>query len=219
MDEKNDWLVDLMSMTTDEQLTPGQVKIVRAATEIFAEKGFSAASTSEIAQRAGVAEGTIFRHYKTKKDLLFSIVLPIISKIAVPFLAEKLVQEVFQGRELHSMEDMLRELVKNRFDFVKKNVPLFKIILQEIPYHPEIQASFKKVFMEKVYPNFVARMEQFRRQEQLADFPVETVLRLTLSTILGLIVTRFIVLPDHPWDDEQEIEYTIQFLRNGLRAV
>lgn len=48
-------------------LTERQKKIVAAAIESFAEKGYSATSTKEIAQKAGVAEGTIFRHYKTKR--------------------------------------------------------------------------------------------------------------------------------------------------------
>ena len=57
-----------------------------AATEIFAEKGYAATSTREIAQKAGVAEGTIFRHYKTKKDLLLSIVTPMMIRLMAPLI-------------------------------------------------------------------------------------------------------------------------------------
>lgn len=41
--------------------------VLKAAVKIFSEKGYSAATTSEIAKEAGVAEGTIFRYFKTKK--------------------------------------------------------------------------------------------------------------------------------------------------------
>ena len=37
------------------------------AVDMFGEKGYASTSTSEIAKRAGVAEGTIFRYYKTKR--------------------------------------------------------------------------------------------------------------------------------------------------------
>ena len=57
-----------------DELTEKQKKIIVSAIQSFAEKGYSATSTSEIAKKAGVAEGTIFRHYKTKKDLLLAIV-------------------------------------------------------------------------------------------------------------------------------------------------
>lgn len=47
---------------------PGsQQRILDAPVEAFAEQGYSGRATSEIARRAGVAEGTILRHYPTKK--------------------------------------------------------------------------------------------------------------------------------------------------------
>lgn len=47
--------------------------ITEAAIEIFAEKGFNAARVSDIAKRAGVADGTIYLYFKNKEDLLLSI--------------------------------------------------------------------------------------------------------------------------------------------------
>lgn len=44
-----------------------------AAKDVFAEKGFNKSTTLEIANRAGVAEGTIYEHFKNKQDLLFAI--------------------------------------------------------------------------------------------------------------------------------------------------
>jgi len=46
--------------------------ILAAAEAVFAEKGPSA-STEEVAARAGVAVGTVFRHFPTKNDLLAAI--------------------------------------------------------------------------------------------------------------------------------------------------
>jgi len=47
--------------------------MVQAAIEVFSKKDFQAASISEIAQRAGVAEGSIYQYFKNKEDLFFSI--------------------------------------------------------------------------------------------------------------------------------------------------
>ncbi|MCG5215893.1 TetR/AcrR family transcriptional regulator [Streptosporangium sp. KLBMP 9127] len=49
-----------------------RARILAAAEEVFAERGASA-STEEVAARAGVAIGTIFRHFPTKRDLLAAI--------------------------------------------------------------------------------------------------------------------------------------------------
>ena len=44
--------------------------ILAAATRVFAERGLTAAPTSEISKEAGVAEGTPFTYFKTKDDLM-----------------------------------------------------------------------------------------------------------------------------------------------------
>jgi AcrR family transcriptional regulator len=44
--------------------------ILDAATRVFAERGLTAAPTSEISKRAGVAEGTLFTYFKTKDELI-----------------------------------------------------------------------------------------------------------------------------------------------------
>ena len=82
---KEDQMIEEM-FNQEGDLTERQKKIVAAAIESFAEKGYSATSTKEIAQKAGVAEGTIFRHYKTKKELLMSIVTPMMIKLMAPII-------------------------------------------------------------------------------------------------------------------------------------
>jgi TetR/AcrR family fatty acid metabolism transcriptional regulator len=47
--------------------------IMRAAIQVFSEKDFNRASISEIAEKADVAEGTIYQHFKSKEDLFFTI--------------------------------------------------------------------------------------------------------------------------------------------------
>jgi TetR/AcrR family fatty acid metabolism transcriptional regulator len=47
--------------------------IIQAAIEVFSKKDFKTASISEIAQKAGVADGTIYQYFKNKEDLFFSI--------------------------------------------------------------------------------------------------------------------------------------------------
>jgi len=45
-------------------------KLLRAALELFTGEGFLASTTPLISQRAGVAEGTIYRHFSSKEQLL-----------------------------------------------------------------------------------------------------------------------------------------------------
>ncbi|TFG45930.1 MAG: TetR/AcrR family transcriptional regulator, partial [Gemmatimonadales bacterium] len=64
-------------MTTPVTPLPGRrdaegtrQKLLRAALELFTGEGFLASTTPIIAQRAGVAEGTIYRHFTSKEHLL-----------------------------------------------------------------------------------------------------------------------------------------------------
>ncbi|HEX4704687.1 MAG TPA: helix-turn-helix domain-containing protein [Pseudonocardiaceae bacterium] len=70
-------------MTSTDQLTDikpvlradaqrNRARILDAAASVFAELG-ATASTEEVASRAGVAIGTVFRHFPTKRDLLAAI--------------------------------------------------------------------------------------------------------------------------------------------------
>lgn len=55
-------------------------RILAAAEKVFADKG-SAASTEEVAVAAGVAIGTVFRHFPTKADLLAAIVKDLLARL------------------------------------------------------------------------------------------------------------------------------------------
>jgi AcrR family transcriptional regulator len=54
--------------------------LLTAATEAFAECGVDV-PMSEIAQRAGLAKGTVFRHFASKDDLLAAIMLQLLGRL------------------------------------------------------------------------------------------------------------------------------------------
>ena len=54
--------------------------LLRVAEEVFAERG-AGASTEEVARRAGVGVGTVFRHFPTKESLLEAVFLGRLSRL------------------------------------------------------------------------------------------------------------------------------------------
>ncbi|SFB27071.1 transcriptional regulator, TetR family [Lentibacillus halodurans] len=209
---------DMMdTLRNEENMTPKQIEILKSAIELISEKGYYNTSTSEIAKRAGVAEGTIFRHYSTKKDLLVAIVTPVITNISAPLFATKFVDQVFH-EDYNSFADLLHAFINNRFEFAQANVPLIKILLQELAFHPEIQMAYKRVFTEKVYPAFNQALDFYKQKGDLQNLPNDTIIRIVVPTILGFMMTRFILQPDKEWDDEAEIRQMIGVIMGGIGA-
>lgn len=214
-EEMEQWVAEMLRVNDSEaKMTEKQRKIIKAAVETFSEKGFAASSTSEIAQKAGVAEGTIFRHYKTKKDLLLSIVAPMMAKLIAPFVLKdfnKVLNSTYP-----KYEDFLRAVIKNRMEFARHNLPIIKIMLHELPFQSELQAQFKEHIAQKVFIRLQEVVEHFQNEGQIVALPSHVVVRISVSVLIGFVFARFFLLPEADWNEEQEIEYSIDFIMHGL---
>lgn len=73
--------------------------ILRAATTVFARKGFFNAKVSDIAAEAGIADGTVYLYFKSKDDILHSI----FDRAMAEFIAEG-------KRELETISDPIKKL-------------------------------------------------------------------------------------------------------------
>ena len=61
-------------------------KLLEASLILFNERGFAAVTTASIAEHAGVLEGTLWYHFRTKKDILTAHI--------------ELLQQVFEGANI-----------------------------------------------------------------------------------------------------------------------
>ena len=211
----SDWINDLINDHDVPTMSDKQRKILEAAIDTFSEKGYAASSTSEIAKKAGVAEGTIFRHFNTKKELLLAIVTPTVAKFVAPFFIKSFTKEVFENEYEH-YEDFIRVIAKNRLEFVRKQFPVLKIFIQEIAFHDELREPFQKLFTEHVYQKFKKIIEHFQEKGEIISLPPETIMRMTASSIIGYILPRFLLFSDKEWDDEKEIDQIVAFIMYGL---
>jgi AcrR family transcriptional regulator len=204
----------LQQLFDEEKLTDKQKRILVSAIEIFSEKGYAASSTSEIAKKAGVAEGTIFRHYKTKKDLLTSIVVPLMTKLIAPFVVNDFNKVL--DRKFEHVEDFLRATIENRRDVLIRLLPVIKIMLQEIPFQQELREQFLEQIAQKIFDRVSLLIKSYQEKGQIIEMPAESVARLAITSVLGFLFSRYILFPHLEWDDELETERTVQFIMHGL---
>jgi AcrR family transcriptional regulator len=62
---------------------PTRDRILDAASELFALKGFDATPVDEIAKRAGLTVGALYRHFNAKGDLLFDVVRHALTSLPI----------------------------------------------------------------------------------------------------------------------------------------
>lgn len=68
------------SISRAEQKEKTQARVIKAARELFSEKGFFGTRASDIAKAAGVAHGTVFSEYGSKVGLITGILETILGE-------------------------------------------------------------------------------------------------------------------------------------------
>jgi len=123
-------------------------QILNAALDIFTHKGLAAATTAEIAQAAGVAEGTIYNYFPNKRELFIAVIHEFI--ITVPLL--DLIDKIPKA----DIAVTFRQILKNRFSLIE-SAPLARLpsLMGEIMRDPELKTLWAEQFLQP----FFTRME------------------------------------------------------------
>jgi TetR/AcrR family fatty acid metabolism transcriptional regulator len=101
--------------------------ILDVASRLFAEKGYSTTTTAEIAQEAGVAEGTLYHHFGSKDGIFLTIFDEMVEEYMAG--AERLTGDGKTGREA------LSGLIRFHFEYLERNKTRFLVILRDFPNH------------------------------------------------------------------------------------
>jgi TetR/AcrR family transcriptional regulator, fatty acid metabolism regulator protein len=111
-------------------------KIIRAATKVFAKKGFFNARISDIAKEAKVADGTIYLYFNNKFDILLSVFEQEIGK---------LIEQVSQLLEKEDDPKVKLEIfVANHLEEMKKNRYLAEVIHIELRQTSKLIREYRK---------------------------------------------------------------------------
>jgi AcrR family transcriptional regulator len=204
----------LAKAQNNEKMTEKQQKIVETAIQMFAEKGYASTSTAEIAKAAGVAEGTIFRHFGSKENLLLSVILPFLVD-AIPVIAGEFIEEVL-SKPYHSFESFLTTLIQNRLEFVRENKEIFKILIVELLHRDELREQLVTFFQQTPYQHVTIILDTFKQRGELMDLPNPTLIRTMMTQVFGFFMVRFALFPDLNWDDSFEVEQLVQVILKGI---
>ena len=127
-----------------ESPTSKRDTILAAATGVFIDQGYGAASMDAIARAAGVSKQTIYAHFGGKAALFEATVLERSNRLLEPFPSET--------DSLHDPEAALRAIARRFLDVIlsPETVGRFRVIVAESGRFPELAEAFYRSGPERV---------------------------------------------------------------------
>ncbi|MDK2410206.1 TetR/AcrR family transcriptional regulator [Aphanizomenon sp. PH219] len=116
-------------------------RILQAAQRLFAAKGFEGTTTRDLAQTAGVAEGTLFRHFANKKAILVEVATSGWVDILTDLLTEL--------SEMGSYK-AIAQVMRRRMWNLQKNADIMRVCFMEVQFHPDLRDRIQTEVINKM---------------------------------------------------------------------
>lgn len=118
-----------------------EAKILKAARRLFAHHGYGGTTTRDLAQAAGVAEGTIFRHFESKKAILV--------RVATDGWVELLTDLLTELSEMANYK-AIGQVMHRRMGNLPHNAELMRVCFMEAQFHPELREQVQGEVITKM---------------------------------------------------------------------
>ncbi|MEG3849095.1 helix-turn-helix domain-containing protein [Microcoleus sp. herbarium19] len=110
--------------------TDTKKRILQAAQRLFARSGYDATTTRDLAAAAGVAEGTLFRHFDNKKAILV--------EVATEGWVELLTDLLTELSEMGSYK-AVAQVMRRRMLNIRENSDMMRVCFLEAQFHPDLR--------------------------------------------------------------------------------
>ena len=127
-----------------------KTKILNSALELFAHKGYSSTSISDIAKSAGISKGLAYNYFESKQNIIESVIQILFLEIGNMFLALEKIKDPF---------DKIENMIDSTFAMLKENEDFWRLYTSLI-----MQVETKEI-VEKVAGNFMA--DAFKELEKI----------------------------------------------------
>jgi TetR/AcrR family transcriptional regulator, repressor of fatR-cypB operon len=167
-------------------------EIIRASLELIAEHGFHGAPMSMIADRAGVAAGTIYRYFENKDALIMALYREIDERIGAVIMKDYQQDKPIRERFHHIFGALLRYFIDNTCDFR---------YIEQFHNSPYGVALRRDIILRKTGDCYIYRdlFEEGVTQQVIKDLPMAIIFALAFGPLKAVArdhITGFIVLDD-----------------------
>jgi AcrR family transcriptional regulator len=114
-----------------------RTRILDAAVEVFAERGYEAATMIEIARRAGVVASVIYDHFASKRELHIEL---------LELHGQRLVERSIRYIEGATAEQLVHASIETYFELVEEDPFVWRFMFRDPPADSEIASVWRKVY-------------------------------------------------------------------------
>jgi AcrR family transcriptional regulator len=162
--------------------------ILRAATNLFANRGFHETSMSEVARDAHVSKALIFWHFKTKEELFLAVLNRLLEPYVIDFAEEA---GVLDERA------QIRKLVEFYLKFVRENASSVRFFLAQMLHDQRLSENLNDQVL-KLYTGYRTMLVDLIAQAQqkglcTCSFSPEAAASFLLSALNGLMIEYLFV--------------------------
>lgn len=182
--------------------------IIRAATKVFAEKGFFQARVSEIAREARVADGTIYIYFDNKDDILISLFEEQMQIVLDNMLA--------QLAGVSDPVEKLRRFALIHLKLIEENKSMAEIIQVELRQSSKFMKDYKN---EKFFQYLDLIGEIIREGQEQGVFKEEIIPGVAKRAFFGALdeMSRFWVLSSRKeYDIKTAADQISDYFLNGI---
>lgn len=184
-------------------------EILGAARAVFAAKGFADATVDEIAQVAGVAKGTLYLYYKSKRDIYLAAL-----KQGVQTLVDRLRERLTTAG---TAEERIRAFVQTRLSYFDEEADFFRIYYSEfasaVTAKPASQRFLRDMYFEQI-ELLADAIRTAPDQGTLRPLDPERIAAMIGELTRGLISDR--TLNSTRATVDQEVRFVLDLVWNGL---
>jgi AcrR family transcriptional regulator len=188
-------------------------QILNSALEIFSQKGFASSTIPEIARAAGLAPGTIYLYFSSKRELFIKVVE---SLIVTPLI------DIFESDSTSDFSTALQTVLENRLQFLHSPV-LSRLILMmsEIQRDDELRNYFKGNLVQPLFERMGRIFKPQLEGTSLSKVKPEIIVRLVGGMMIGLSLLRNLEREDSPLNalSRERLAQIVQhFILNGING-
>lgn len=188
-----------------------EVRIINAAINTFSEKGFERTKTKEIAQKAGVAEGTIFRYFPTK-DAILERMVPLLIRVMQPKL-EKPIINIIEDTKDKTLDIVFSAILIDRIRLIRENERFLLSVLPALAHRAPLLNQLK----ENVIPIIEKYIEQVLASAKARGEIKEAISpEIVISQMMGFVVAYSIISGYR--DEEKVIRDVKTYVRYAMEG-